>query len=363
MTRGWRVAALVTVVGALLGRGAWGQPSSVTYPPGVEIKQGGTPQGRAFSVDCGADMACACTGTECTLDLGASIAFGADPADTGVVRLSNAEQVCWEANPTGADACLSYSTGNEFTFNGADVGLTNNGTARKVKFYEPSGSGTNYSSIEAQAQSTNFAYKLPAPGALGNGFILATNAGGTLNWGRDDAQINVLAGACNGTTPGTGMDLPASDAPTPTCVTGTNVLKGVLRFSDAGNTCAQVAMQTPDDAISGLGSLRILYTTPSVTNGETQIWTVATACRFPATGGGGNTDDPAWNAAQSLTYTNGASEVADSLRQVSMSDSLTMTGCTSAGTFMHLRICRDVADTATDALDLVSFTLSLPRSG
>ena len=34
----------------------------------------------------------------------------ADPADAGFVRLGNTDTVCWEANPTGADICLSATT-------------------------------------------------------------------------------------------------------------------------------------------------------------------------------------------------------------------------------------------------------------
>lgn len=42
----------------------------------------------------------------------------ADAADTGVLRLGNAEQVCWEASPTGTDACFYADVTEHFQFNG-----------------------------------------------------------------------------------------------------------------------------------------------------------------------------------------------------------------------------------------------------
>lgn len=33
----------------------------------------------------------------------------ADPADTGVIRLGNAELICWEASPSGVDTCLTVT--------------------------------------------------------------------------------------------------------------------------------------------------------------------------------------------------------------------------------------------------------------
>ncbi len=35
---------------------------------------------------------------------------GADPADAGIGRLANAEQICWEASPAGTDSCLTYDS-------------------------------------------------------------------------------------------------------------------------------------------------------------------------------------------------------------------------------------------------------------
>jgi len=42
----------------------------------------------------------------------------ADPADSGVVRLGNAESVCWEANPTSTDVCMNIDSSERLAFTG-----------------------------------------------------------------------------------------------------------------------------------------------------------------------------------------------------------------------------------------------------
>lgn len=44
-----------------------------------------------------------------------------DPADTGVVRLGNAEELCWESSPAGTDNCLSVNTSEQLTYGGIPV--------------------------------------------------------------------------------------------------------------------------------------------------------------------------------------------------------------------------------------------------
>jgi hypothetical protein len=46
----------------------------------------------------------------------------ADPADSGIFRLGNAEEICWESSPAGADNCLTVNTSEELNYNGSPVG-------------------------------------------------------------------------------------------------------------------------------------------------------------------------------------------------------------------------------------------------
>lgn len=59
--------------------------------------------------------------------------------------------------------------------------LNNTGTASELRFREPSGSGSEYTSFRAQAQSGNVTYLLPTSDGS-NGQVLSTNGGGTLSW-------------------------------------------------------------------------------------------------------------------------------------------------------------------------------------
>lgn len=82
--------------------------------------------------------------------------------------------------------------------------LTNsNGTAGEVRFYEPSGLGTNYTSFVAGAQTADISYTLPAnaPGTnyyLSSGSVTATD----LQWVNPNATFWKVDGN-SGTTPGT----------------------------------------------------------------------------------------------------------------------------------------------------------------
>ncbi|MBX7153313.1 MAG: hypothetical protein K1X91_00005 [Bacteriodetes bacterium] len=62
------------------------------------------------------------------------------------------------------------------------IALSNGGTASELRFYEPSGSGSNYTAFKAQAQAADITYTLPAADATVSGQVLSSNAAGTLSW-------------------------------------------------------------------------------------------------------------------------------------------------------------------------------------
>jgi hypothetical protein len=66
----------------------------------------------------------------------------ADPADTGVLRLGNAEAIGWEASPTGADVTLSVNASEQFVFTGtgALIPAANDGASLGI-------SGTAFSDL------------------------------------------------------------------------------------------------------------------------------------------------------------------------------------------------------------------------
>lgn len=75
-----------------------------------------------------------------------------------------------------ASAITSLSAGS-----GSVVNLGGGANAAELRFLEPSGSGTNYTALKAQAQAANVTYTLPAADGS-NGQVLATNGSGLLSW-------------------------------------------------------------------------------------------------------------------------------------------------------------------------------------
>jgi trimeric autotransporter adhesin len=59
--------------------------------------------------------------------------------------------------------------------------LANATSTSSIKFFEPSGSGTNYTMFQVQAQSANITYTLPAADGT-NGQVLKTDGSGNLAW-------------------------------------------------------------------------------------------------------------------------------------------------------------------------------------
>lgn len=64
----------------------------------------------------------------------------------------------------------------------AHVKLQSGTSASELRFYEPSGSGTNYSAFKAQAQAGDVTYTLPAADATSPGYVLSSDGAGALSW-------------------------------------------------------------------------------------------------------------------------------------------------------------------------------------
>ncbi|MDW8225658.1 MAG: hypothetical protein RMK93_06525, partial [Bacteroidota bacterium] len=76
---------------------------------------------------------------------------------------------------------VSISTAGDVTVVSGHVLVQNtDNTARQVRLYEPSGSGTNYTAFQAQAQAADIVYTLPAS-IVASG-VLQTDASGNLTW-------------------------------------------------------------------------------------------------------------------------------------------------------------------------------------
>ena len=76
---------------------------------------------------------------------------------------------------------LDSATAFDVTGSAPVVNLANTGTAAQIRFLEPSASGTNYTAFQAQAQSGDVVYTLPAADGTAQQ-TLATNGSGSLAW-------------------------------------------------------------------------------------------------------------------------------------------------------------------------------------
>ena len=176
-------------------------------------------------------------------------------------------------------------------------------------------------------------------------------------------RVVLQGGACNNATAAPGWDTYATD-PVATCVTGTVLTKGVLRFdhtntctsTTATSGCAFIHFPLPADFPSaGRIDANLWFTNstsaPDLTAGHTVIWTIATICTRPLASGA-NTDNPAaMNTPQAFpTFTNGASEAAQSTHSVSLTSLTTGAGC-QGGDTLWLRVGRNVSDTVTSGVD------------
>lgn len=83
--------------------------------------------------------------------------------------------------PPSASTGVTITNGYAIEASSGNVKIGSSATASELHFYEPSGSGTNYTAFKAQAQSGNVTYTLPAADGS-SGQVLSTNGSGTLSW-------------------------------------------------------------------------------------------------------------------------------------------------------------------------------------
>ena len=148
-------------------------------------------------------------------------------------------------NATKGDVILNDQGGNVIVGGGA--------TASEVRLMEPSGSGTNYTAIKAQAQTGNVTYTLPAADGS-NGQVLSTNGSGTLSWataGGGGGATYVIKTADeivnNSTT------LQDDDHLTFTCPANKKCVLGAQYFINNGNTAEFKAVVSASGATTVRG--------------------------------------------------------------------------------------------------------------
>lgn len=167
--------------------------------------------------------------------------------------------------------CATWNASNQLTSTGVPCpggsSLTGAGTANKV---------TKFSAASTIADS----------GITDSGSVVSIDTGETFKANLDmeaDASyaytipVDYLfqTGGCTSGTAGAGFDLPAANAPTAVCITGSNNLKGVLRYDNSGNQYALFHMLLPDDFTGNIDA-RITWSSKQTAGSAT--WELSAAC-------------------------------------------------------------------------------------
>lgn len=116
-----------------------------------------------------------------------------DPADTGVVRLGNAESVCWEHNTSGTDQCLLVDSNNILEFNGGlqldgDASLAGNtGSTGNLYGSRSAGWGLILRANTVDSAQANIALG----GGTGSGVNIMASSTGYIDFARDSGGVGI----------------------------------------------------------------------------------------------------------------------------------------------------------------------------
>jgi hypothetical protein len=166
-------------------------------------------------------------------------------------------------------------------------------------------------------------------------------------------KIWMPGAGCQNATASLFWDTPVANAAVATCLTGTNVQKGVADFANSGVTAIQQTLVLPADWV-GAVDVRFKWLTTAITGN--MVWNIATVCVADA-----ETDDPAFNTASQVT--DGAKGTTNQTNDASITN-ITMTGC-AAGELLHIRVFRDKgngADTLAAVASLIGVELTIRRT-
>lgn len=100
-------------------------------------------------------------------------------ASSGATTMTNAATFAVGAPTAGAN--MTITNAYAAWIEDGHLRLGSGTAASELRFFEPSGSGSNYTAFKAQAQSGDVTYALPAADGS-SGYGLSTNGSGTLSW-------------------------------------------------------------------------------------------------------------------------------------------------------------------------------------
>ena len=167
------------------------------------------------------------------------------------------------------------------------------------------------------------------------------------------SPVPFVAAVCQGAAASLGFSAPVTDPAVAACVAGSQTHFGVAQFANTNELSVQGHFPLPTDA-SGAIDLRGAWRTTATTGSV--VWQIQTACVA-----GGQTVDPSWNAATTITD----AALATTVRFNEFSSAaIDITGC-AAGEEFFFRFLRDPAhasDTLAATAELISLTFVTRRA-
>ena len=200
----------------------------------------------------------------------AFISNNADPADAGIVRLGNAENIAWEASPAGTDETLTVSSAKNFQISGPiEIDASDPADAEAIRLdnaegiaWEASPAGTDVTLKVDASEILQVSGALNTGGAITGSNLSGTNTGdNTVATTGDSATAFFSAGTLEvaiggtGTTTSTGTGAVVLGT-SPTFTTSIAIPQGTAPTVDAAG---EIAVDTTDDQLKYYGgAVRIL---------------------------------------------------------------------------------------------------------
>lgn len=227
------------------------------------------------------------------------LVLGTAPNTTTITSVAPTSSITYSIPDVSTNASFVMTEGAQTvngnkTFTGTTA-INGGATAAELRFYEPLGSGTNYTAFKATAQGADIVYTLPfSDGSSGS--ILTTNGSGTLTWSSSPSALAIdnLSDAKSGGDQFTGSlilghqttgSLSAASNNTAVGIDAMKSLTSGTNNTAVGNSALKLVNSGLSNSAFGQGALQSLTSGSSNSAfGQNALYTAATSGNNTAIG-------------------------------------------------------------------------------